>query len=145
MRASLILSAYNTDFELLCKEIQNLHIKERSLIALRKCQCSSDALKRRSATTPMCKVAEGLVRGWEVSLRVGAAAWQESNVSTVGTCRSRAARGAVLQRCLRPFCPGVETVRGVTFTSLQIIPVEWKDSRDFHKLKDIQRDWLEEK
>lgn len=96
MRASLILSANNTDLELLRKEILNLHIKDRRPIALRKCQCSRDVLKSRSATTPMSEVAEGLVNGWEVSLKLGAAAWQESNVSSVGTALEQSGRG---ERC----------------------------------------------
>lgn len=44
MRAFLILPAYNTELELLCKEILNLDIKEGRLIALGKCQCISDVL-----------------------------------------------------------------------------------------------------
>lgn len=104
MRASLILSAYNTDLELLCKEILNLHIKERRPIALRNCQCSSDVLKRRPGTTPMCEVPEGLVNGWKVSLKLGAAARQGPNVSTVSTELEQSSQGSSVQHCLRPFC-----------------------------------------
>lgn len=55
MKAFFTFPAYNTELELLCKEILNLNIKERSLITLGKCQCVSDVLKRRMGTRPMSK------------------------------------------------------------------------------------------
>lgn len=101
MRASLILSAYDTHLELLCKEILNLHIKERRPIALRNGQCSSDVLKRRSGTTPMSEVPGGLVNGWEVTLKLGAAARQEPNVSIVSTELEQSSQGSSVQALLK--------------------------------------------
>lgn len=110
IRAFLILPAYNTELELLCKEILNLDIKEGRLIALGKCQCISDALKRGSGTRPVSKVWSGMqtrlvpagpVNGWKVSLKLGAAARQESNVSAVRTVLEQSRQGSSVQALLK--------------------------------------------
>lgn len=79
---------------MLRKEILNLHIKEGRPIALQNYQCSNDVLKRRCGTTPMSEVPEGLVNGWEVSLKLGVAARQEPNVSTVSTELEQSSQGS---------------------------------------------------
>lgn len=106
MRTFLILPAYSTELELLCKEILNLDIKEGRLITLGKCQFISDVLKRRLGTRPMSKVWSEIqsrlvpaspVTGWKVSLELGAAARQESNVSAARTVLEQSRQGSSAQ------------------------------------------------
>lgn len=103
MRTFLILPAYNTELELLCKEILNLDIKEGRLITLGKCQYISDVLKRRLDTRPIWSeiqsrlVPASPVTGWKVSLELGAAARQESNVSAVRTVLEQSRQGSSAQ------------------------------------------------
>lgn len=138
MRTFLILPAYNTELELLCKEILNLDIKEGRLITLGKCQFVSDVLKRRLGTRPMSKVWSEIqsrlvpaspVTGWKVSLELGAAARRQTS-ALLGLCWSRADRGAALKYRSTPFRTrsgnGVESYFHITMNSPCWIKIFWE-------------------
>lgn len=113
MRAFVILPAYNTELDLLCKQILNWEIKGRRLIALEKYQCISDIPKTRMGTRPMPMVCSGNqtrlipvspINSWKVSPSWELYPDKDRMAAHLGLCWRRPNRAAVFKHCLRWFC-----------------------------------------